>query len=94
MFGPLQVRPSCFHEHLSQALRPHGRSLPCAALGVTSHEAVPLVDEASRAPLHKNSHLTNQGVAQSLLHPFNMVKPLFPQSGVKMGAKWLRRMHP
>ncbi len=30
MFGPLQVRPSCFRENLSQAFRPHGRSLPCA----------------------------------------------------------------
>ncbi len=48
----------------------------------------------SRALLHKTSHLTNQGVAQSLLHPFNMAKPLFLQSGVKMGVKWLRRMHP
>ncbi len=28
MFGPLQARPSCLHEHLLQALRPHGCSLP------------------------------------------------------------------
>ncbi len=28
MFGPLQARPSCLREHLSQALRPHGCSLP------------------------------------------------------------------
>ncbi len=50
MFGPLQARPSCFHEHLLQAPRPHGRSLPCAAPGVTPHEAVPLVDKAFRVP--------------------------------------------
>ncbi len=29
-FGPLQARPSCLCEHLSQAPRPHGRSLLCA----------------------------------------------------------------
>ncbi len=55
MFGPLQARPSFFREHLSQALRPHGHSLPCAASGVTPHEAIPLVDEAFMVPLHRTS---------------------------------------
>ncbi len=68
---------SCLHENLSQALRPHGRTLACAAPGVTLHEGVPLVDEAFRAPLHKTSHLPNQGVAQLLLHPFNIAKSPF-----------------
>ncbi len=62
MFGPLQARPSCLREHLSQALKPHGCSLPCAAPGVAPHEAVPLVDETFRVPLHRTSHLPNQGV--------------------------------
>ncbi len=75
--GPLQARQSCFREHLSQALRPHGHSLPCAAPGVTPHEAVPLVDEAFRVPLHGTSHSPNQGVAHLLSHPFNMAKPPF-----------------
>ncbi len=77
MFDPLQARPSSLCEHLSQALRLHGCSLPCAALGVTPHEAVPLVDEAFRAPLHKTSHSPNQSVAQLLSHLFNMAKPHF-----------------
>ncbi len=77
LFGPLQARSSCLHEHLSQALRPHGCSLTCAAPEVTPYEAVTLVNEASRAPLQKTSHSPNQGVAQLLSHPFNMAKPSF-----------------
>ncbi len=61
MFGPLQARPSCLHEHFSQALRPHGCSLPCAAPGVAPHEAVPLVDETFRGSLHRTSHSPSQG---------------------------------
>ncbi len=77
MFGPLHARTSCLCEHLSQALRPHGLSLICAAPGVTPHEAVPLVDKASKAPLHKTSRSPNHCVAQLLSHPFNMAKPPF-----------------
>ncbi len=69
MFGPLQARPSCLREHLSQALRPHGRSLPCAA--------VPLVDETFRGPLHRTCHSPSKGVAHLLSHPFNMAGPPF-----------------
>ncbi len=97
MFGPLQARPPCLCEHLSQALRPHGRSLTCAAPGVTPHEAVPLVDELSRASLHKTSHLPNQGFVQLLSLPFNMAK--LPFSRVE--SEWARftvakcrRIHP
>ncbi len=35
------------------------------------------MDEASRAPLHKTSHLPYQGMTQLLLQPFNMAKPPF-----------------
>ncbi len=77
MFGPLQARPSCLREHLSQALRPHGRSLPCAAPGVAPHEAVPLVDETFRGPLHRTCHSPCKGVAHLLSHPFNMAGPPF-----------------
>ncbi len=56
MFGPLQARPSCLREHLSQALKPHGHSLACAAPGFGPHEAVPLEDETFRGLLHKTSH--------------------------------------
>ncbi len=52
-------------------------SLTCAAPGVTLHEAVPLVDKSSRAPLHKTSRSPNQCVAKLLSHPFNMAKPPF-----------------
>ncbi len=77
MFGPLQARPSCLCEHLSQAPRPHGRSLLCANSRVAPHEAVPLVDETVEDPLHRTSHSPNQGVAQLLLHPLYMARPHF-----------------
>ncbi len=71
MFGPLQARPTCLREHLSQAHRPHG------APGVAPHEAVPLVDETFRGPLHRTCHSPSKGVAHLLLHPFNMAGPAF-----------------
>ncbi len=64
MFGPLQARPSCLREHLLQALRAHGHSLPCAAPGVAPHEAVPLVDEHFWGLLHRTSHSPSKGVAK------------------------------
>ncbi len=91
MFGPLQARPSFFHEHLSQAPRPHGHSLPCTAPGVTPHEAVRLVDEAFRVPPYRTSYLPNQGVAQLLSHPFNMEKPTFSPEWSQDGCDLLSR---
>ncbi len=77
MFGPLQARPSCLCEHLSQAPRAYGRNLPCATSRIAPHEIIPLVDEIVEDPLHRTSHSPNQGVAQLLSHPLNMAKPHF-----------------
>ncbi len=41
------------------------------------HEIIPLVDEIIEDPLHRTSHLPNQGFAQLLSHPLNMAKPHF-----------------
>ncbi len=64
MLGPLQAKPLCFCEHLSQALGPHGSSLPCAAPGAALYEAVPLVDKTLRDPLDRTCLLPSKGVAQ------------------------------
>ncbi len=105
MFGPLQARPSCLREHLSQALRAHGYSLPCAAPGVAPHEAVPLVDEHFWGLLHRTSHSPSKGVAKlrlvrepiynsgSCFHTLLIWwDPLFLQCGVRMGAIHRRQM--
>ncbi len=79
MFGPLQARPSCLCEHLSQAPRPYGLSLPCATSRTAPHSfggwTIPLVDETVEDPLHRTSHSPNQGIAQLLSHPLNMARP-------------------
>ncbi len=77
MFGPLQARPSCLCEHLSQALRPYGCSLPCATFRIAPHETISLMDKIVEDPLHRTSHSPNQGVTQLLSHPLNMEKPHF-----------------
>ncbi len=77
MYGPLQARPSCLCEHLSQAPRPLGRSLPCATSRIAPHAAIPLVDETFEDPLNRTSHSPNQGAAQLLSHPLNMARPHF-----------------
>ncbi len=59
----------------AHALRPHGRSLPGAAHGATSYEAIALVDETLRNLLDRTSLSPNKGVTQLLLCPFNMVRP-------------------
>ncbi|XP_016380171.1 nucleosome assembly protein 1;1-like [Sinocyclocheilus rhinocerous] len=75
MLAPLQARPSCFCEHLSQALGPHGSSLPGAAPGAASYEAIPLVDETFKDPLEGTSLSLIKGVTELLLRPFNMAGP-------------------
>ncbi len=77
MFGPLQARTSCLCEHLSQAPRPYGHSLPCATSRIAPHEAIPLVDETVEYPLHRTCYSPNQGVTQLLSHPLNMARPHF-----------------
>ncbi len=77
------------HYDSVSTLRPHGRSLLCAAPGVTPHEAVPLVDEAFRVLLHSTSHSLNQGVAQLLSHPFDMAKPPFSPEWSQNGCDLL-----
>ncbi len=77
MLGLLQARPSCLCEHLLQAPRPHGPSLPCAASRVAPHEAVPLANETVEDPLQRTSHSSNQGVSQLLTHPLNMARSHF-----------------
>ncbi len=86
MFGPLQARPSCLCEHLSQAPRPYGRSLPCATSRIAPHETISLVDKIVEDPLHRTSHSPNQGVAQLLSHPLNMAKPHFSLEGSQNGC--------
>ncbi len=77
MSGPLQARPLCLCRYLPHAVRPHGSGHPCVAPRVASHEAVPLVDEGAEVTPHCTSHLPYQGVAQLLLTPFTMARPLF-----------------
>ncbi len=82
MSGPLQARPSCLCRYLSQAVGPHGSSLPCVAPRAASHEAIPLVDEGAEVTPHCTSYSPYQGVAQLLSNPFNVARPrLSPEQG-------------
>ncbi len=76
MFGPLQARPSYLCEHLSQAPRPFGPSLPCATSRIAPHETIPLVNETLEDLLQRTSH-SRKGVALLLSHPLNMARPHF-----------------
>ncbi len=77
MSGPLQAGPACLCRFMRQAARPHGSGLPCVALRVASHEAVPLVDKGAEFTPHCTSHSPYQGVARLLSTPFTMAGPRF-----------------
>ncbi len=77
MSGPLQARPACLCRFMPQAARPHGSGLPCVALRVASHEAVPLVDKGAEVIPHCTGHSPYQGVARLLSTPFTIAGPRF-----------------